>query len=139
LTRRKAGARKTITDRRVLALASPALRRDILCPTPFRQAKRVNEHRVSQKTIERLISEGSCAGQRQSNIRPAYTTRTGHTRHPGDDETHGATVDWGKALVLRYAEGEGGRFAPRAGRRLVAIASMCARLVRLLSGYDDTT
>jgi hypothetical protein len=28
-------------------------------------------------------------------------------RHPGDDETHGAAVDWGKALVLRYAEEEG--------------------------------
>jgi hypothetical protein len=49
---------KTITDRKVLALASPALRRDVACPTLFRQAKRVNKHRVSQKTIERFISEG---------------------------------------------------------------------------------
>ena len=29
-----------------------------------------------------------------------------HARHPGDDETHSAAVDWGKALVLRYAEEE---------------------------------
>ncbi len=49
---------KTMTDRKVLALASRALRRDAACPTLFRQAKRVNKHRVSQKTIERLISEG---------------------------------------------------------------------------------
>ena len=49
---------KTITDRKVLALASPALRRDVACPTLFRQAKRVNKQRVSQKTVERLISEG---------------------------------------------------------------------------------
>ena len=49
---------KPMTDRKVLALASPALRRDVACPTLFRQAKRVNKHRVSQKTIERLISEG---------------------------------------------------------------------------------
>jgi len=49
---------KTMTDRKVLALASPALRRDVACLTFFRQAKRVNKHRVSQKTIERLIGEG---------------------------------------------------------------------------------
>jgi hypothetical protein len=49
---------KTMTDRKVLALASPALRRDVACPTLFRQAKRVNKQRVSQKTVERLISEG---------------------------------------------------------------------------------
>ena len=49
---------KTMTDRKVLALASPALRRDVACPTLFRQAKRINRHRVSQKTIERLIGEG---------------------------------------------------------------------------------
>ena len=47
-----------MTHRKVLALASPALRRDVACPTLFRQAKRVSKHRVSQKTIERLISEG---------------------------------------------------------------------------------
>ena len=47
-----------MTDRKVLALASPALRRDVACPTLFRQAKRVNKQRVSQKTVERLISEG---------------------------------------------------------------------------------
>ncbi len=47
-----------MTDRKVLALASPALRRDVACPTLFRQAKRVNRHRMSQKTIERLIGEG---------------------------------------------------------------------------------
>ncbi len=47
-----------MTDRKVLALASPALRRDVACPTLHRQAKRVTKHRVSQKTIERLISEG---------------------------------------------------------------------------------
>jgi hypothetical protein len=47
-----------MTDRKVLALASPALRRDVACPTFFRQAKRVNKHRVSQKTIERLIDDG---------------------------------------------------------------------------------
>jgi hypothetical protein len=58
LARREAEARKTMTDRKVLALASPAMRRDVACPTLFRQAKRVNEHRVSQQTIERLISEG---------------------------------------------------------------------------------
>ena len=49
---------KAMTDRKELALASPALRRDVACPTLFRQAKRVNKHRVSQKTIERLIGEG---------------------------------------------------------------------------------
>jgi hypothetical protein len=49
---------KMITDRKVLALASPALRRDVACHTVFRQAKRVNKQRVSQKTVERLISEG---------------------------------------------------------------------------------
>ena len=49
---------KAMTDRKVLALASPALRGDVACPTLFRQAKRVNKHRVSQKAIERLISEG---------------------------------------------------------------------------------
>jgi hypothetical protein len=49
---------KPMTDRKVLALASPALRRDVACPTLFRQAKRVNKQRVSQKTVERLISEG---------------------------------------------------------------------------------
>jgi hypothetical protein len=49
---------KTMTDRKVLALASPALRRDVACPTFFRQAKRINKHRVSQKTIERLIGQG---------------------------------------------------------------------------------
>ncbi len=43
-----------MTDRKVLALASPALRRDVACPTLFRQARRVNKQRVSQKTIERL-------------------------------------------------------------------------------------
>ncbi len=47
-----------MTDRRVLALASTALRRDAACPTPFRQAKRVNKHCVSQRTIERLIDDG---------------------------------------------------------------------------------
>ena len=40
------------------SLISPALRRDVACPTLFRQAKRASKHRVSQKTIERLISEG---------------------------------------------------------------------------------
>ena len=45
-----------MTDRKVLALASPALRRDVACPALFRQAKRVNKH--PQKTIERLIGEG---------------------------------------------------------------------------------
>ena len=49
---------KPMTDRKVLALASPALRRDVARPTLFRQAKRVNKQRVSQKTVERLISEG---------------------------------------------------------------------------------
>ena len=39
-------------------LNAPALLRDDVCPTLFRQARRVNKHRVSQKTIERLISEG---------------------------------------------------------------------------------
>jgi hypothetical protein len=52
------GGGKTMTDRAVLALASTALRRDVACPTLFRQAKRVNKQRVSQKTIERLIGEG---------------------------------------------------------------------------------
>ena len=47
-----------MTDRMVLALALPALRRDVACPTLFRQAKRVNKHRVSQRTIERLSDEG---------------------------------------------------------------------------------
>ncbi len=47
-----------MTDRKVLALASPALRRNVACPTLFRQAKRVNKQRVFQKAIERLISEG---------------------------------------------------------------------------------
>jgi len=47
-----------MTDRKVLARASPALRRDVACPTLFRQAKHVNKHRVSQRTIERLIDEG---------------------------------------------------------------------------------
>jgi hypothetical protein len=36
-----------MTDRKVLALASPALRRDVLCPTLFRQAKRINKQRLS--------------------------------------------------------------------------------------------
>src|SRR5271166_4882590 len=49
---------KPMTDRKVLALASRALQRDVACPTLFRQAKRVNKQRVSQKTVERLISEG---------------------------------------------------------------------------------
>ena len=49
---------KPMTDRKVLALALPALRRDVACPTLFRQAKRVNKQRVSQKTVEQLISEG---------------------------------------------------------------------------------
>jgi hypothetical protein len=53
---------KTMTDRKVLALAAPLLRRDVACPALFRQAKRANKHRVSQKTIRRLISEVSCAG-----------------------------------------------------------------------------
>ena len=43
---------EAMTDREVLALASPALRRDVACPTLFRQAKRMNKQRVSQKTIE---------------------------------------------------------------------------------------
>ncbi len=47
-----------MTDRKVLALTSPALRRDVASPTLFRQAKRVNKQRVTQKTIERFISEG---------------------------------------------------------------------------------
>ncbi len=47
---------KTMSDRKVLALASPALRRDVARFTLFRQVKRVNKHRVSQK--KRLISEG---------------------------------------------------------------------------------
>src|ERR1700740_2732576 len=38
---------KTMTDRKVLALASPALRRDVARPAFFRQAKRVNRHRVA--------------------------------------------------------------------------------------------
>jgi hypothetical protein len=42
----------------MLALASPALRRDVACPTNFRPAKRVNKQRVSQKTVERLIDDG---------------------------------------------------------------------------------
>jgi hypothetical protein len=54
----RSGGGKTIADRKVLALASTALRRDVACPTLFRQAKRVNKQRVSQKTIERLIGEG---------------------------------------------------------------------------------
>jgi hypothetical protein len=41
----------------VLALALPPLRCAVACPSLFRQAKRVNEHRVPQKTIERLIDE----------------------------------------------------------------------------------
>jgi len=49
---------KPMTDRKVLALASPALRRDVACPMLFLQARRVNKQRVSQKTIERLIGEG---------------------------------------------------------------------------------
>jgi hypothetical protein len=49
---------KAMTDRKVLALASLALRRDVACPRFFRQAKRVNKHRVSQKPIERLIDAG---------------------------------------------------------------------------------
>jgi hypothetical protein len=49
---------EAMTDREVLALASPALGRDAACPTLFRQAKRFNRHRVSQKTIERLIDDG---------------------------------------------------------------------------------
>ncbi|MBV8442967.1 MAG: hypothetical protein JO312_20810 [Hyphomicrobiales bacterium] len=44
-----------MTDRKALALASPALRRD---PMLFRQAKRVNKLPMSQKTVERLIDEG---------------------------------------------------------------------------------
>ncbi len=51
-----------MTDREVLALASPALRRDVACPTLFRQAKRVNKQRVSQKTIDGLSAKVSCAG-----------------------------------------------------------------------------
>ena len=47
-----------MTDPKVLALALPALRRDVGCPTLFRQAKHVNKQRVSQRTIERLIGEG---------------------------------------------------------------------------------
>ena len=48
-----------MTDRKVLRLACPALRRDVACPTLFRQAKRVNnKHRVPQRTIERLIADG---------------------------------------------------------------------------------
>jgi len=54
----RSGGGKTITDRKVLALASTALRRDVACPTLFLQARRVNKQRVSQKTIERLIGEG---------------------------------------------------------------------------------
>jgi len=54
---RSRGGRR-MTDRKVLALASPALRRDVACPTFFRQARRINKNRVSQKTIERLIGEG---------------------------------------------------------------------------------
>jgi hypothetical protein len=48
----------TMTDQEALALVSPALRRDVACPTLFRQAKRVNKHRVSQRTVEPLITEG---------------------------------------------------------------------------------
>ena len=48
----------TMTDREALALASPALRRDGVCPMLFRQAKRKNKRRVPQETIERLIGEG---------------------------------------------------------------------------------
>ena len=48
----------TMTDREALTVASPALRRDVACPTLFRQAKHVNKQRVSQRTIERLIGEG---------------------------------------------------------------------------------
>jgi hypothetical protein len=52
----------TMTDREALALASPALRRDVACPTLFRQAKRVNQHRVSQKTIsEGLLRWGNAS------------------------------------------------------------------------------
>jgi len=39
----------TMTDQEALALVSPALRRDVACPTLFRQAKGVNKHRVSQR------------------------------------------------------------------------------------------
>jgi hypothetical protein len=43
-----------MTDREVLALASPALRRDVACPRFFGQARRRSTHRVPRETIERL-------------------------------------------------------------------------------------
>ncbi len=64
-----------MTDLKVLALASPALRRDVVCPTLFRQAKRVNKHRVSQRTIERLISEGLLHRGNASRILVVLTER----------------------------------------------------------------
>ncbi len=47
-----------MSDREVLALASPALRRAGACPVFFRQAKRRNTRRVPQETVEHLIDEG---------------------------------------------------------------------------------
>ena len=72
-----------MTDRKVLALASPALRRDVACPTLFRQAKRANKHRVCQKTVERLSERSPALGQRKSNVRRPH--RTGKNPERGLD------------------------------------------------------
>jgi hypothetical protein len=69
-----------MTDRKVLALALPALRRDVACPTLFRQAKRVNKQRVSQKTVERLISEGLLRWGNASRTFVAHRTGTSPDR-----------------------------------------------------------
>ena len=73
-----------MTDRKVLALASPALRRDVACPTLFRQAKQVSKHRVSQGTIERLIDEGLLRWGNASRTFVLLTER-GRAPDPGLD------------------------------------------------------
>ena len=64
------------------SLISPALRRDVACPTLFRQAKRASKHRVSQKTIERLSDEGLL---RWGNASRTFVVLTERGRTPKGD------------------------------------------------------
>ena len=67
-----------MTDREVLALASPVLRRDVACPRLFRQARRLNKHRAPQETIERLIDAGLLRWGNSSRTFVILTSLKGH-------------------------------------------------------------
>jgi hypothetical protein len=113
-----------MTDRKVLALASPALRRDVACPRLFRQAKRVNKQRVSQNTVERLISEGL--------LRWATPVEHSWSSPKGDEPERGLDLRAVAAFTRLNVESEEPEEMTRGQGAPTAIAAVDARVRRRL-------